>query len=222
MDEAMRLPILAAAALLALTSRPEAAAAQVMSRTCVLHESAADESAGQSVRTYLEQRPGTAVMACRGDQDVTYQAMTPVRVEAPGVCRLGVRRLSEAALAGPDDPQAAAFEFMAVPEAGECPARGKGRWTTVTAVTPDEFVRVHRFASDLVRSGRRSTAKDRGCRKREDKLRALAAAHTLISVRREAEGGYALQLIRSGMGYTVSLELTADGACVRGYGQFII
>jgi hypothetical protein len=151
--------------------------------------------------------------------------MSPSRIEA-GVCRMSVRRFTDAGLAAAaadePTPQGAAFEFMAEPDAGECPARGRGRWIAVTDVAPADFVRISRFAGELARGGARSAHRDRSCRKREDKLRRLAAGHTLISVRREANGLYAVQLLRSGAGYAASLELTADGACVRAYGQFLI
>jgi hypothetical protein len=149
--------------------------------------------------------------------------MSPVRIDA-GVCRMSVQRFTEAGLSAAVDTAAqaaGAFEFMAEPEAGECPARGKGRWIAVTDVAPGDFARINRFAAGLARGGR-SAQSDRACRKREDRLRRLAVGHALISVRRDPEGGYAIQLLRSGMGYAARIELTPDGACVRGYGQFIL
>jgi hypothetical protein len=223
----MRLLTLAAAAFVAaaaLTAGGGSAAAQSFGQSCLMHENTADKAASEPVRRYLELRPGSAVSACSSDAGVSYQALSPVRIEPPGVCRMNVRRLTEAGLAAAataPEPQAGAFEFMAEPDAGECPARGKGRWVAVTDVSPEDFLRIDRFALALARGGP-SAGVDRACRKREDKLRRLAAGHALISVRREAPGLYAIQMLRSGMGYAVQVALTADGACVRGYGQFIV
>ena len=221
----MRLHLLAAAVAACALGASGQAAAQAVGQTCLMHEQATDTSAGEPVRRFLQQRPGHAVTTCTSDSGVTHQVMSPVRIEA-GVCRLSVRRYTDAGLAAAADGADAAagtgtFEFMSEPDAGECPARGKGRWMAVTDVAPDAFVRISRFAADLARGGR-SANRDGGCRKREDKLRRLAAGHALISVRREPGDLYAIQLLRSGMGYTVMIAITREGACVRGYGQFIV
>ncbi len=219
----MRLLLLTAALFCASLGAAAPAAAQAMGQTCVLHWDAADARAGATVRAFLERRPGHAVTTCTGDRDVSHQAMSPARIEA-GVCRMSVQRFTDAGLAAAAADtagQAAAFQFMAEPDAGECPARGKGRWVAVTAVEAEDFARISRLAAELTRGGRAAN-RDGGCRKREDKLRRLVQGHALISVRREADGLYAIQLLRSGMGYAVSVALTPDGACVRGYGQFIV
>ena len=217
----MRLPILAAAVSAAVLAAQTPAAAQALGQSCVLSENSADPAATEPVRRYLAQRPGHAVTTCSGDRGVSYQAMSPVRVEA-GVCRMSVRRYTVAGLAaaGGEDGGPGAFEFMAEPDAGECPARGKGRWIAVTDVAPPEFARISRFAAEIARGGR--AARDGACRKREDKLRRLAQGHALISVLRDGEGAYVIRLLRSGMGYAVRIELTPEGACVRDYGQFIL
>ena len=222
----MRLQILAAAAtVVALAAVNGPAAAQTLGQSCVLHQAAADPAAGETVRRFMEARPGVAVSACSSDRGVSYQAMSPVRIEAPGVCRMSVHRMSEAVFivfaADPTAAPSGAFEFMAEPDVGQCPERGKGRWIAVTEVAAEDFLRIGRFAGDLARGGR-STQRDGGCRKREDKLRRLVQGHALISVRRETPGVYAIQLLRSGAGYTARLELTADGVCVRGFGGFVV
>src|SRR5687767_9784633 len=82
-DEAMRLLILAAAAILASVLAGHApAAAQTFGQSCVLHDDPAAPGLAEPVRRFLERRPGFAVTTCASDRGVSHQAMSPVRVEA--------------------------------------------------------------------------------------------------------------------------------------------